>query len=673
LSVKLQKVHTYNLIRLLRAVLPVLVAGLIAVPVWNYLARQDDQEFPPARSSLVEDVSERTENMQYTRREGGRTVFTVDATERLGMDDGRQLFGGVRIMIAGQDASTPDRLIDSDNCGVDDLSGNIECTGNIEIRFDDRTLIRTAEIRFDNETQTITTMESARIERPGVFEADAGELSLQLREKVVSVRGSVRVRTDGGLILTADRARYDETADRIELVGAVRFESARGVVRARQATIDLIPKTMEPGELRFEGSVTASSSGGGESTTLGADRAFLALSDGIARHLTAAGAARAETAGPAGPRVLIGDALDAFFDVTGELLSVEADGKARMLFGDGRELRSDHIRNEIGTSVLRSTTNSILEVGDFRVQGESFLVRQLDEIEFETDRRAVIQTPSGTLTAAATRASFDPDSGVLTRLSQTGGAEFLEDGRRGSGDRIELEPDGEVLLDGHAKVSAPGLNLEADIIRFEREGEGFDAAGSVRAAMSGENAPVLIEGDRAVRSGGAIRFSSEANLWQANMHVAADTIDIETDERRFSASGSVASTFGAFRVWADTLEFDDAGGTVRYSGGVRGRSTEADLDAGLLDLVLKEGEVDRVVASESVRIRSAEYTGTGDQAVYQRMDGTVTLVGSDAEVVGSSTGTATGPRFVWNVNDNGIVLTGDDQRRAVTRRTLGQR
>jgi len=103
--VRIETTHAYNLIRVLRAVIPVIVVGLLAVLVWNYFFYQTEELAVPQPSPLlVEDVSEVTESIKFLRTEAGRTVFTIDALRNLGMADGTQLFEGVHITIAGQDA-----------------------------------------------------------------------------------------------------------------------------------------------------------------------------------------------------------------------------------------------------------------------------------------------------------------------------------------------------------------------------------------------------------------------------------------------------------------------------------------------------------------------------------------------------------------------------------------
>lgn len=679
-TVRLQDIHAYNLIRALRVVIPILVAVLIAIPAWNYLSSRAARPAVPAPPpGLGEDVEEVTEDIQYTQREAGQTVFTVDADRNLGMADGRNLLEGVVITIAGQDASSPDRLIESDNCGVDGASGNIRCTGNIEIRggfgSDNETVIRTTDdIVYNTGTQAIEILGSAKIVSPGVFEADAGRLSFRLAENVLEVSGGVNVTTAAGSTLSVDAARYYKAGNRIELLGGVRLRSGHGEVRSALSEIALVPDTWDPSQVSFYGDVSATSSEAENRVTVTSDSVHVDLVGGSLRQVTAEGTARVESSDAARRRLLRGDTVVGSFSDDEELQAIESSGSGLMLFGDGQQLRSDYIRNEIASSTVRSGARSILEVGEFRVEGSDFAIEQGDLIRFTSARPAVIDFPSGTLSAPNTTAAFDPESAELTELIQTGGAEFDRDGLAGTADRIEFGEDGWFVLTGAARVKDATMWLDADRILLQQDQERFRAEGAVRAVLSDESDPVLIEGQRAEGDPTAITFYSSPELWRGNMHVAAsNSIEIRVDERRFLGSGDIASTLGGFRVWADSLDFDDASNRVLYSGSVRSQFPNAELDANELEVYLARNELDRVLARGGVEVRSEGAVGRGDRATYEQRSGTVTLVGTAATVSGPETGIATGTSFVWNVESDRVVMTGDERNRAVSRRTLESR
>jgi lipopolysaccharide export system protein LptA len=669
--VQLRNTHAYNLIRVLRAVIPIVVIVLVAIPVWNYVTRRAARTsaVDPLRG-LVEGVREVSEGIQYAETEDGRSVFTVEAESGV-LADGRRLLEGVQITIAGQDASTPARLIDSDDCDHDEETGNIACIGNIEIHFDEETVIQTTDMEYNRATEVIRALRSVHVVRPGAFEVDAERLALRLADDVLELNGGVRMTTEGGVTLSVDGARYYETENRIELFGGIRLRSHRGEIRSRTADVNLIPETLDPRQVVFRGSVTASSSDSENPLFVGADSLQVNLTGPQLEQVAATGAARIESS--AG--VLFGNDLTGHFSDVGELGVVDAVGNARMVFGDGYELRSDSIRNEVTDSILRSTSGSTLDLGEFQIEGSEFLIRQRETIEFSTERTAVITSPSGLLSAPNTTAAFDPESGELTQLLQTGGARFSRDGLGGNAERLSLGPDGWITMTGVAHVVEEGqLQIDGDEILLHEDGARFEASGSVRAVLTGDGLPVLIEGDRAAGDRSRITFYSSAGFVRENMQVTASTsIEFRPGEGRLLAYGDVASTLGEVRVWADTLDFDDAAGRVLYSGAVRGRFPDADVDADEVEVFLSEGDLDRVVARRAVSVRSAEIVGHGDEAEYEQSAGTITLTGTNATVRSPEMGLSTGPLFVWNVGDDRAVVTGDEDNRAVSRRTVESR
>ena len=343
-----------------------------------------------------------------------------------------------------------------------------------------------------------------------------------------------------------------------------------------------------------------------------------------------------------------------------------------MLFGDGYELLSRDIDHEFENATLRSGDASTLDLGDFRIEGRQFVVREAETIEFSTDRAAVITSPSGVLRAPRTDASFDSDSGAVGRLFQSGGAAFTGDGAEGFADAIALEPEGWISLTGSARAALDArLRIDAGEIRLHEDGERFAASGAVRAILSDGEAPVLVEGGRAEGGRSVLRFHESPELWRDDMHVTATrSIEFHVDERRLSADGDIVSTFGDVRARADRLDFDDSLGRLLFTGAVRTRFPDADLEADRVEFHLNAGEPVRVLASERVEVRSADLVGAGDHVDYEASRRTITLTGANATVRGPETGLATGPRFVWNVDDDRVVMTGDDRRRAVSRRRV---
>src|SRR5438128_11297616 len=76
---RLERLFTHRLIQVLRVVLPVVVTVLIAIPAWNYFRLKETIKAPRKTPTLPKDLSIKTDNINFSKTEGGRTLFTIHA------------------------------------------------------------------------------------------------------------------------------------------------------------------------------------------------------------------------------------------------------------------------------------------------------------------------------------------------------------------------------------------------------------------------------------------------------------------------------------------------------------------------------------------------------------------------------------------------------------------
>src|SRR5262249_47414092 len=104
----LERLFTHRLIRILQFVLPLVVLVLIAIPSWNYWSRQKTPRSVPRKmSQLPKDLSLRTDDFNYSKMEGDRTLFTIHAKTNLGYSDNRNMLEDVTVTIFGQKPGEP--------------------------------------------------------------------------------------------------------------------------------------------------------------------------------------------------------------------------------------------------------------------------------------------------------------------------------------------------------------------------------------------------------------------------------------------------------------------------------------------------------------------------------------------------------------------------------------
>ena len=669
----LERIHTYHIVRVFRMVVPLVVLALIGVLIVNY-QNQSREEITaaPVTPKLVENVSELAEEIKFSREEAGRTAFTVEARSNLGFADGRNLLEDVIVSLYGEDGQTPERRIRSDSCGYDETTNDIRCEGNVEMQLDEHTTGRTAAMSYNHGTRTITALEETEVVRPDEFTGRADRMTLMVEQNILEIAGGVRITTTGGAVLEAGRARYYQKENRIEITGGLRLTTPAGTLEGVRAELELSPNTLDLRRMQVWEDIGVESLDPRNPLALTADELLVELLFGRVERALAQGRTVLEAGGETEHQTLFGDSLRASFDDAGYVRVIDAEGAGRMIFGPDQRLESQHIRSELA-GVISTEEDSVLQVGDFRVEGSYFVVEQGEIIRFATDRPAVIKMESGHARGQRTEATFDPDSRVLLSLVQTGDAEFVQDDRTGAADRLEVYGDGEsVLLDGNARVTDTALRIEASRIILNREDASFSAAGAVRTLWMDEGNPTLIVSVNADGNEERILFSGGAELWSGATYVKATTIEIEPGRRRFVASGGVRSTFDDVRFWSDELEFDEQAGIVHHSGNVRARSDEIQLDATDVRVTFDGDEPDRVVALGNVHVRGSDFDGRGDQAVYVQSIHTVTLTGPDAEISDVRRGAVRGCELVLDIETSDVRVNSEGDCRVVTRRILGQ-
>ncbi len=668
---RLESIHAYQLVRVLRVIVPVVVLSLLTVIVWNYRARS--RELPavlPPPPKLVENVAELAEEIKFSQTEGGRTSFTVEARTNLGFTDGRNLLEDVTVVLYGDDELVPQRRIRGDRCGYDQETNDIRCDGNVEMQLDAETSGRTSAMTYNHESRIIRTLAVTEIVRPGDFRGRADRMSLRVADNVVDVSGSVRIVTADGAILETETARFDQDASVIRIGDGLRLTNPQATVTGVHAEIELRPQTLEPGEIRVWDDVVAELSGPSSLMTLKANELAVRMSQRRVIGARADGGAALESLEGTSARMLSGDALDASFDAVGRIQSVEAQGDGEMQLEGGERLESRWIRTDLAGAVSTGE-DSLLELGEYSLEGSYFAVHQGDVITFRTDRAASIQMPAGSLRGGRTEARFDPETRTLISLVQNGDVRFVQDGRTGSAERIEIQSGGSrVILSGDSKIDDAAIQVNAAEIVLNADDGSFAAVGTVRTFWTGSQDPVMVHSGRAEGDDMRITFAEPAELWSGKTHVSASTIDVNPALRNFVAIDNVVSIIDGLRFWSDRMEFDEPNGTLHHSGAVRALANEVELTAGDLHINSIDGEPDAVVATGDVTIRGPEFDGRGDTAVYARSSATITLTGQEAKVSDPVNGAVSGCRLVLDVVTRDATVASDRDCRVISRRTV---
>ena len=165
---RLERIFTHRVVRLLQLTLPILVIVLVAIPAWNYYSRRVQKAGSPRVGiKLPSGVSVRTEGFTYSVTEGARTKFTVHAKQSLGYQDDKYILQDVDVTVYGATEQEPARTIHGKNCTYNQATNDFTCTGDVNIHLDENTIVRTENLIYSHQDGIVTAPEHATIERQG--------------------------------------------------------------------------------------------------------------------------------------------------------------------------------------------------------------------------------------------------------------------------------------------------------------------------------------------------------------------------------------------------------------------------------------------------------------------------------------------------------------------------
>jgi lipopolysaccharide export system protein LptA len=225
-----------------------------------------------------------------------------------------------------------------------------------------------------------------------------------------------------------------------------------------------------------------------------------------------------------------------------------------------------------------------------------------------------------------------------------------------------------VEMFGRARLADGVSELESDMIRLGRASGALRAVGSVFLIARSADPPVFVQSARLQSAGDGepLDFTGGALLRRDQTEVSAGRIEVDPDGGAFLAEGEVDSVMTDMRVRSDRLRFDEGAGRVEYSGNVHAETSEFTLRSGWLGLDVERGEVGRVEAAEAVSVVSvAGVRAAGEEALYDRESGTLTVYGPASEVVDPENGRCTGEEIVITLESRDVAVRGGQADRAV--------
>jgi lipopolysaccharide export system protein LptA len=674
---RLERVFIHRVVRLLRAVVPILVLALIAVPAWNfYVRRAPKGNSPRLGDKLPSGVSVRTEGFTYSRTEGGRTQFTVHARQSLGFKDEKYILQDADVTIYGATEQDPARNIHGANCTYDQTTNDVTCSGSVEVQLDAKTIVRTENVIYNHNEGIVTAPQRATIEKNG-SRGYANSFEYGMNTRLLKLNGNVRIQTGSNIEIETGAALFQQKESWTTMSGGVFIKSPKGWIRGSAGRASLEPETFKPNTIAIEGSVVA------ESERPALREAWKLRAGWIEATISAAGTAERiqarerveidKIAGDAHQR-LTGDEIDTKLK-DGMVDVLEARHNARMHFGPDQTLEAAEIWTN-GLGSVKTSDNSILKAGGATIQGREFIIESGEDIVvFSTFQRARLKNEGGLESASdQTRARFESRTSMLLELVQSGNFQFRTPQYDGRAQNGRFEDGGTlVTLEGAPVVSDSQKRLEASQIRINQKDNSFVATKNVSTLLQNTGEPVLVKAGRAEGGGDSILYTGNVQLWRGDAYIKAERLSATGQGRQngkmraeAGPGGRVQSNLQNVRATSDTLDYDEAG-VVRYLGHVRAQKQDMILETPDMTVHYRDNKVTEMVASGGVVVTRAEQRGTGERAVYDAATDVVTLTGKNAQVRDPKLGLVQGSRLTIRNKGQTASAEGGNGERTITK------
>ncbi len=315
-------------------------------------------------------------------------------------------------------------------------------------------------------------------------------------------------------------------------------------------------------------------------------------------------------------------------------------------------------------------------------------------------------------TSKELQARFDPKTGHLATMQQSGDFAYQEGDRRARAAKATMDSDQNlIVLDTAARMSDPTGSTSADRIRLDQRTGDFTAEGNVNSSRlpdkDQKKSSEMLSGDAPLQATArkmdsrnrnrTIHYEGGANLWQGANRIQADVVDIDREKEKkiLVADGHVVTNLWEepkdeakkktatpilTEVHAAHMVYTEEGRLTHYTGGVLLNRPGLQVKSKELRAFLAESgaesRVEKAYADGAVEIFSTgkdrTRTGTGEHSEYFTADQKVILRGPWVRMVQKvfvdPEPTATeGTELTYYANDDSLLVTSDTAKPAQTR------
>ena len=322
------------------------------------------------------------------------------------------------------------------------------------------------------------------------------------------------------------------------------------------------------------------------------------------------------------------------------------------------------------------------------------------KIIFQPSKQAPPKSPPQVSSSDRLKATFEPTTGALGKVAQSGNFQFSEGDRRGSADQgIYESRTQKLMLTGRPQVSDPETRIRADRMVVDLATDSAEGLGHIQsthldiasqAPGNGRGVPTNVVADRmlALRDSQFVHYEGHVRSWHGPDVVESPALDVYKKERRVTSVSKVLTSFiqpaptdlkgGAasrasrkgprpVTISADRLDFSDDGRKATYLGNVVLQTEETTLRADRLDVYFSAGasaessEIDRAVAEGHVSVAQPSRHATSERGEYFAKEGKILMTGGPPAVDDSVQGYTTGRSLTLFLHDDKIFVDGGEK------------
>ncbi len=581
-------------------------AGIVVLAL---ALRDYSTSHPTAAEELLADLPELPEQLaaqstawHWVQSDGDSTRIEASAQGFTRSSDGRAAdLRGVVLRIHNLGDQTHDRVESDAMRMLDDgrlrsAAETLFLIGMDESGEDPAVVARALDVTFDPSSSSALTESRVNYEfargRGNSMGAEYHAPTSVLRMlSDVQMEFEGRAPEDAATLVTAGGMRYAEGSARIELTSGLRVEQGPLWIQGIRGFAWLVDGRID----RIEAlDAECGQEVGDQSVRFSAKHIEIDFdAEGAAQHLSGRDAAVLESLHTANALTVRGDTMHLRYKPgpnpgESQPSSIEVRGNAKVVAdatesGIGSRVEASALRLGLDPSTAAVTSLQTLrrgrlvqfgtgEVGTSRVLEAGRIVLRFAEGAWIEALEAtgaghlaqhpvapdapVLHTWSERLEAA-----FDPETGTMASLEQSGAFRFSEGQRNGKSAIARFDAEGGSLwLDEGATIAAEGRSISAQRVELQRDTGGITAEGGVTAtltqeagasegqtpSMFGGGGPLYVAAD-AMRSdpkADTVEYSGGARVWQGGRRIDAETISMNTSDASLEASGGVLVAWG---------------------------------------------------------------------------------------------------------------------------------